>query len=81
LRINSQKFSGKVRAHDAWQKRDLSAKRYVYAWADGVYVQARLEDEKQCILVLIGATPEGRKELIGFTDGGRESDSLATVLL
>ena len=59
--------------YDAWQKRDLSAKRYVYVWADGIYLQARLEDEKQCILVLIGATPEGRKELIGFTDGARES--------
>jgi len=47
----------------AWQKRDLSAKRYVYIWADGVHLEARLEDEKQCILVLIGATPEGRKEL------------------
>jgi transposase-like protein len=59
--------------YDAWQKRDLSAKRYVYVWADGIYLQTRLEDEKQCILVLIGATPEGRKELIGFTDGTRES--------
>ena len=45
--------------HDAWQKRDLSAKRYVYIWADGIHLQARLEDEKQCILVLICATPEG----------------------
>jgi putative transposase len=59
--------------YDAWQKRDLSAKRYVYVWADGICLQARLEDEKQCILVLIGATPEGRKELVGFTDGARES--------
>ena len=59
--------------YEAWRKRDLSAKRYVYVWADGIYLQARLEDEKQCILVLIGATPEGRKELIGFTDGARES--------
>jgi transposase-like protein len=59
--------------YEVWQKRDLSAKRYVYVWADGIYLQARLEDEKQCILVLIGATPEGRKELIGFTDGARES--------
>jgi len=59
--------------YDAWQKRDLSAKGYVYVWADGIYLQARLEDEKQCILVLIGATPEGRKELVGFTDGARES--------
>jgi putative transposase len=59
--------------YEAWQRRDLSAKRYVYVWADGIYLQARLEDEKQCILVLIGATPEGCKELIGFTDGARES--------
>jgi putative transposase len=59
--------------HAAWQKRDLSAKRYVYVWADGIHLQARLEDEKQCILVIIGATPEGRKELVGFTDGARES--------
>jgi transposase-like protein len=59
--------------HAAWQKRDLSAKRYVYVWADGIHLEARLEDEKQCILVLIGATPEGRKELVGFTDGARES--------
>src|ERR1700731_524946 len=59
--------------HTAWQRRDLSAKRYVYIWADGIHLQARLEDERQCILVLIGATPEGRKELVGFTDGARES--------
>ncbi len=58
---------------DRWQKRDLSARRYVYIWADGVYLQARMEVEKQCILVLIGATPEGRKELIGFQTGFRES--------
>jgi len=57
----------------AWQKRDLSAERYVYVWADGIYLQARLDDEKQCILVPNGATPEGRKELAGFTDGARES--------
>ena len=42
--------------HERWQKRDLSAKRYVYIWADGIHLQARLEDEKQCILVIIGAT-------------------------
>jgi transposase-like protein len=58
---------------ERWQQRDLSAKRYVYIWADGVYLQARMEVEKQCILVLIGATPEGRKELIGFQTGFRES--------
>ena len=59
--------------HAAWQKRDLSGKRYAYIWADGIHMQARMEDEKQCILVIIGATPEGRKELVGFTDGTRES--------
>jgi len=59
--------------HARWQSRDLSAKRYVYMWADGIYVQARLEDDAQCILVLIGATPEGKKELVGLADGVRES--------
>ena len=59
--------------HEHWRKRDLSARRYVYVWADGIYLQARLEDATQCILVLIGATPEGKKELLGFTDGARES--------
>lgn len=59
--------------HAAWAKRDLSARRYVYVWADGIHLEARLEDQKQCILVIIGATPEGRKELVGFTDGARES--------
>jgi putative transposase len=56
-----------------WRKRDLSAKRYVYFWVDGIYVQARLEDEAQCLLVIIGATPEGKKELVGLVDGMRES--------
>jgi hypothetical protein len=59
--------------HARWQKRDLSAKRYVYCWADGIHLEARLEEQAQCILVIIGATPEGRKELVGFTDGIRES--------
>ena len=48
--------------HKIWEKRDLSAKRYVYIWADGIHLQARLEENAQCILVLIGATPEGNKE-------------------
>jgi transposase-like protein len=59
--------------HERWQKRDLSAKRYVYFWADGIHLEARLEDQAQCLLVIIGATPEGNKELVGFTDGMRES--------
>ena len=59
--------------YQRWQERDLSSKRYVYLWADGVYLQGRLEDEAQCLLVLIGATPEGQKELVGFQVGFRES--------
>jgi len=59
--------------HARWSKRDLSAKRYVYFWADGIHVQARLEDTAQCLLVIIGATPEGKKELVGLIDGVRES--------
>jgi transposase-like protein len=56
-----------------WQARDLSARRYVYVWADGVYLQARMESQAECMLVLIGATSEGRKELVGFQVGVRES--------
>jgi transposase-like protein len=59
--------------HERWRVRDLSGRRYVYVWADGIYLQGRLEDEKQCVLVLIGATSEGRKELLGFQTGFRES--------
>ncbi len=59
--------------HVRFSKRDLSAKRYVYFWADGIHVQARLEDAAQCLLVIIGATPEGKKELVGLIDGVRES--------
>jgi putative transposase len=59
--------------YEGWQKRNLSARRYVYVWADGVFLQARMEDHGECMLVLIGATPEGKKELIGFQVGVRES--------
>jgi putative transposase len=59
--------------HARWSKRDLSAKRYIYFWVDGIHVQARLEDTAQCLLIIIGATPEGRKEFVGLTDGVRES--------
>src|SRR3954447_21968496 len=59
--------------HARWQRRDLSARRYVYLWADGIYLQARMEPQAECMLVLIGATPEGRKELVGFQVGMRES--------
>src|SRR5215203_827307 len=59
--------------YERWQARDLSARRYVYVWADGVYLQARMESQAECMLVLIGATPEGKKELVGFQVGVRES--------
>lgn len=59
--------------YDRWQRRDLSARHYVYLWADGIYLQARLEPQAECMLVLIGATPEGKKELVGFQVGMRES--------
>src|SRR5271154_6831633 len=68
------------RPRDVWaggharrQKRDLSVTRHVYFWADGIHVQARLQDDAQCLLVIIGATPEGNKELVGLTDGVREN--------
>ena len=67
---------------ERWQRRDLSARHYVYFWVDGIYFSARLEEEKQCILVIIGATAEGTKELVAITDGYRESaQSWREVLL
>jgi putative transposase len=60
-------------AYERWQRRDLSARRYVYVWADGVHLQARMEPQAECMLVVIGATPEGNKELVGFQVGTRES--------
>jgi transposase-like protein len=65
----------------AWQGRDLSRKRYVYFWADGVYFNVRLEEDKQCILVIIGADESGRKELVGLLDGYRESEQSWKELL
>jgi putative transposase len=71
--------------YQRWQRRDLAAQRYVFAcslgriafvgslWADGVYLQARMEPKAECMLVMIGATPEGKKELLGFQVGMRES--------
>lgn len=59
--------------YERWQRRDLSARRIVYVWADGVYFKPRMAEEKQCVLVLIGADEWGRKEILGLTDGYRES--------
>lgn len=59
--------------YDRWQRRDLSARRHVYIWADGVYLQARMEPQAECMLVILGVTSEGKKELVGFRVGVRES--------
>lgn len=59
--------------YEAWQKRDLSARRYVYFWADGVYFSPRLEHDKQCVLVIIAADAQGNKDILGLMDGYRES--------
>jgi transposase-like protein len=67
--------------HAAWSQRDLSDKHYVYVWADGIHFNIRLEEDRQCILVLMGATADGRKELIAVADGYRESEQSWTSLL
>jgi putative transposase len=67
--------------YNAWRQRDLSQKRYVYWWADAVYFNVRLDEERTCVLVLVGATEEGTKELLAVMDGFRESkDSWADLL-
>ena len=67
--------------YQTWSKRSLKGKHYVYVWADGVHFNIRLEGERQCILVLMGATAEGTKELIAITDGYRESEQSWKELL
>ena len=63
-----------------WRKRDLSKRRYVYIWADGVYCNVR-QDDKLCLLVIMGSDSTGRKEVIGLTDGYRESEASWLELL
>lgn len=70
-----------VKDYESWRNRDLSGKRYVYVWADGIYAKARFDDARLCLLVLIGATEEGRKELIAVEDGYRESEASWLELL
>jgi putative transposase len=65
----------------AWEKRSLQGKRYVYIWADGVYFNVRLTGERACILVVIGATAEGKKEVLAIHDGVRESELSWTEVL
>ena len=70
--------------HAAWTKRSLADKHYVYVWADGIHFNIRLEDEsnrKQCILLIMGATTDGKKELIAVLDGYRESEQSWLELL
>jgi len=67
--------------YEAWSKRSLAGKHYVYVWADGVHFNIRLEDDRQCILVLMGATADGKKELIALADGYRESEQSWAALL
>lgn len=59
--------------YSQWKQRDLTGSRYVYVWADGIYFNIRLNEDRPSLLILIGATEEGRKELIGIFDGIRES--------
>lgn len=58
---------------ELWRKRDLRGKQYVYLWADGIYCNVRME-ERQCLLVIIGVSAEGKKELVALEDGFRESE-------
>lgn len=68
--------------YEAWQKRDLGIRRFLYIWADGIYFKPRMSEEKQCVLVIVGADEYGRKELLAMTDGFREStQSWREVLL
>ena len=59
--------------HERWQRRDLSGRRFIYIWADGVYFTPRLDHDRQCLLVVIGADADGNKELLAIEDGFRES--------
>jgi len=67
--------------YDDWSKRDLSGKHYVYFWADGLYFSCRLGDDRPCVLVLMGATADGTKELVAVVDGQRESEASWTAVL
>jgi putative transposase len=68
--------------YQAWNKRDLSRKHYVYWWADGIYLNARMEEASSCVLVIIGVSDDGSKELIAIESGLRESkESWSNLLL
>ena len=59
--------------YETWRKRDLKTRRYVYIWADGVYFTPRLDGDRQCMLVIIGADEYGEKDVLGIADGFREN--------
>ena len=59
--------------YQAWRKRSLKGKEYIYVWADGIYFNIRLEDDRLACLVIVGVLPDGRKEVIALEDGYRES--------
>ena len=59
--------------YNEWTKRDLSKVQYVYWWVDGIYFNVRLDDDRQCVLVIIGARTDGKKEIVAIMDGFRES--------
>ena len=61
--------------HSRWERRSLAKKQYAYLWVDGIHFGVRLEEANQCILVIMGATPEGKKELLALADGFRESEA------
>ena len=67
--------------YEVWNKRSFSKDEYVYFWADGVYFNIRLEDERQCILVIMGVKADGTKELVAVEDGVRESEISWTQIL
>jgi transposase-like protein len=67
--------------YEQWNNRDLRGKHYVYLWADGIYFGCRLTDDRPCVLVLMGATADGTKELIAMVDGQRESEASWTAIL
>ena len=67
--------------YEQWSKRDLSAKQYVYFWVDGIYCNVRLDDQRSCLLVIMGADEHGNKELIAVNDGFRESKTALKEIL
>jgi transposase-like protein len=67
--------------YQAWQQRDLTGKRYVYWWADAIYFNVRLGDDRPCVLVLMGSLEDGTKELLAVVAGQRESQLSWQALL